>query len=289
MMNRIIIMCVCTACLLFHGSAFCQNSSPEDKGSYRIGAGDGLEITVRAGGEVQIKTEMDVGDDGRVTVPFIGKIDAAGTTVRELEEKILHPLERDYFVEPQVSLRMTKYRSLQFMITGSVSSPGIYSLDFVPTIMELLANAGGVSSSSGSVAYILKESDTGASKTPVKVDLSKLLYSGDMSENIRLEPGDTVYIPEGSKIDDTRSKIFIEGRVSSPGIISYYPGLTAFTACIMAGGFSEYAAPNRTKIIREIEDGVETITVNLNRIQAGKDPDFPLQPGDRIHVPESWL
>jgi polysaccharide biosynthesis/export protein len=290
MMNKILIMTMmgCGLFFLFCGPGFCQSSA---KMGYRMGAGDEIELSVRAGGEVQLNANLVVGDDGRITVPLIGEITATGLTTRELEEKIRFPLARDYFVDPQVYLQITKYRSLQFFISGAIGGAGSYTFDFTPTIMDLLAKAGGVSSNSGSVAYILRDSDPGsdADQTPIKVDLLKLLDQGDMSENIQLEPGDTVYIPEGSKLNETRTKIFVDGRVGSPGVLSFYPGMTAFTACIMAGGFSEFAAPNRTKIIRKTDDGLETIMVNLNRVQAGKDPDFPLQPGDRIHVPESWL
>jgi polysaccharide export outer membrane protein len=60
-------------------------------------------------------------------------------------------------------------------------------------------------------------------------------------------------------------------------------------ACIMAGGFSKFAAPNRTRIIRKQGDIQETIKINLNDVRKGKIPDIELRPGDRIHVPETWL
>jgi polysaccharide export outer membrane protein len=60
-------------------------------------------------------------------------------------------------------------------------------------------------------------------------------------------------------------------------------------ACIMAGGFGEFAAPNRTRIIRQNGDKVEVIKINLKEVKDGKIRDVQLKPGDRIHVPESWL
>jgi polysaccharide export outer membrane protein len=58
----------------------------------------------------------------------------------------------------------------------------------------------------------------------------------------------------------------------------------------MAGGFDTFAAPNRTKIIRSLTaDQREIIKINLNHVKAGKIPDIELKPGDRIHVPETWL
>lgn len=57
----------------------------------------------------------------------------------------------------------------------------------------------------------------------------------------------------------------------------------------MAGGFADFAAPNRTIIIRRTGDEQETIKINLNDVKEGRIPDIELQPGDRIHIPETWL
>lgn len=83
--------------------------------------------------------------------------------------------------------------------------------------------------------------------------------------------------------------ISIEGEVKKPGIYDYQSGLTIFNACIQAGGFTKFAAPNRARIIRNEEEGQKIIKINLNDIKSGKTPDQELKPGDRIHVPETWL
>ena len=129
-----------------------------------------------------------------------------------------------------------------------------------------------------------------ASKTkPLKVDLYRLLNRGDMSVNPVLEPGDVVYIPLKESLDLAESKIYVEGEVKSPGAFDFHHGMTALNACIMAGGFNNFAAPNRTRIIREKDNKREIIKINLNQVKDGKIEDIELQPGDRIHVPETWL
>jgi len=90
-------------------------------------------------------------------------------------------------------------------------------------------------------------------------------------------------------VKQSKLKIYIEGEVKSPNAYDFQPGITALKACIMAGGFSTFAAPNRTKIIRTMGDNVEIIKINLNKVKKGKIPDVELKPGDRIHVPETWL
>ena len=277
--------------------------------NYRLGPQDVILITVLAGGETQVSTELVVTGSGEINVPLAGSIRAAGLTQEELERAIRIPLERDYFVEPQVQIQIKAYHSLQYFVSGAVKSPGMYELNFHPTIMDLLAKAGGVAEGRGNVAYILrgaKVEGTGellASTTdmealenaiikrePIRVDLLKLLDQGDMTENIVLESGDTVYIPLNKSLNQTYTKVYVEGEIARPGVFDYQPGLTAFSACIMAGGFKEYAAPNRARIIRNTDDGEQKIfKINLEKVQRGDESDFPLEPGDRIFIPESWL
>ena len=110
---------------------------------------------------------------------------------------------------------------------------------------------------------------------------------GDQVHHVKA--GDVVYIPLQKALDLGESKIYVGGEVKSPGAYDYQPGLTALNACIMAGGFDKYAAPNRTRIIRKDGDRQETIKINLNDVKEGKIPDIELRPGDRIHVPETYL
>lgn len=281
------------------GIVSCDEASQDT--AYRLGAEDVVSILIIAGGVEQVKTQMVVGDNGSVNVPFIGKRMAAGLTLADLEKAIVIPLEENFFVDPQVHLQIVEYHSLKFFISGAVKKPGKYELDFTPTIMDLVANAGGVLPERGNLAYIIKglvtsqdmdDSEIKASiskKEPIKVDLIKLLDEGDMSVNIKLKSGDTVYIPLSSSLNQTTSKVFVQGKVKNAGVIAFQPGLTALAACIMAGGFDKFAAPNRAKIIRTENGVTETIDLNLNLVISGKLPDVQLKPGDRIHIPESWL
>ncbi len=272
--------------------------------AYRIGAGDIILLAISAGGEEQDSAELLVSNMGDINVPFIGKMKAAGLTMSELEAMITKPLAQDFFVDPQVHIQMKEFHSLQFFISGAVAKPGMFELNFNPTVMDLIAKAGGVTAGRGNIAYVLKKVNndlqqpkttettlTNSGKTPVKIDLVKLLDQGNMGENIKLASGDTVYIPLDKAINLTQTKVYVEGEVEDPGVFDYQPGLTALRACIMAGGFARYAAPNRTKIIRNssTDNAQEIIKIDLEKVKVGEIPDFPLKPGDRIHVPETWL
>ena len=57
----------------------------------------------------------------------------------------------------------------------------------------------------------------------------------------------------------------------------------------MAGGFGKYSAPNRARVIRQQGDKQSVLEIDLNRVKKGEILDIELQPGDRVHIPESWL
>lgn len=260
---------------------------------YSLGPGDIINVSIFAGGEEQINVNLTVSDKGMINAPFIGPIKAEGLTVSGLEGKLHTPLEEEYFVNPQIHIQVTEYHSLQYSISGAVKLPGKYEMKSVTTVMELIAKAGGVSSDRGNVAYILrdKKNKAGDSVTndPIKIDLVRLLDGGDMSLNQKLKSGDSVYIPRAKGLKQSDSKVYVAGKVKNPGLHDFQPGLTALSVCIMAGGFDKFAAPNRATIVRMEGDKQKVIKVNLEHVVEGKIADIPLKPGDRLHIPESWL
>ena len=282
---RIIASLVLAYLVAFSGTSLSQNKP------YRIGPRDVLTLTIYAGGEKQQEVDLTVSAQGMINVPFIGTTMAGGLTPSELEEQIIGPLAEDYFVGPKVNIRVKEYHSLHYYISGAVKKPGLYETTTEASLLELIAKAGGVQSGRANVAYVMRGSSGGGEENsdPMKVDLQKLLDRGDMSVNLSLKPGDVVYIPLQTSFDLAESKIYVEGEVKKPGIYDYHPGITAMNACVMAGGFGEFAAPNRARIIRQNKDKVEIIKINLNHVKDGKIRDIELKSGDRIHVPETWL
>jgi len=268
--------------------------------AYRIGPRDVLTLTIYAGGQEQQVTHLTVSSQGMINVPFIGPVRTVGLTIPQLEKLVKEPLAANFFVNPEINIVISEYHSLQYYISGAIGSPGLYEMKSEATLMELIAKAGGVSSNRGNIAYILHQSTNHvesekenhslfSDKDPLKIDLKKLLDKGDMSQNIVLESGDVVYIPLQASLDLAESKIYVEGEVKSPGVYEYQEGLTALNACIMAGGFSKFAAPNRTRIIRQNGEDQIIIKINLNDVKKGKILDAEIKSGDRIHIPETWL
>ena len=275
------------------------------KGKYVLGIGDKVSLLLYAGGVNQLSgggaLTLTISEEGTITVPFLGKVRADGSTADQLTQEITERLKADYFVDPQVILSVVEYRSKRVYILGEVNRPGDYGMEReAPTVLELISMAGGATERSSKKAFVLRGAyDDIASggeinelveqKDPVVVDLQRLLEKGDLTANVKLLPDDVVYIPPSMFEDMAQSKIYVMGQVSHPGIYEYQDGITALNACILAGGFAKFAAPNRTTVTRS-DNGAKTIMkINLNDVKHGKADDIILKPGDRVYVPKSWL
>jgi polysaccharide export outer membrane protein len=282
------------------GLALVQTVTAAEK-PYVVGPGDVLSVTVFAGGTVQESLDLAVSPKGTINFPFLGEIKAAGLTINQLSEATTGPLERDYFVNAQVIINIKDYKSKKVYITGAIEKPGLYALEGTTSLLELIAKAGGFTKDRGNIAYVLKGSmkeinqhkaidQLVQEKKSIEVNLKELLDQGVTSRNIELEADDVVYIRPAAFSDQTHYKIYVLGKVEKPGAYDFQDGLTALDACILAGGFAKYAAPNRTVITRrESGETQQTININLDKVRKGEEKDIPLKPGDRIYVPESWF
>lgn len=279
---------------------FLQVLSCHGAAGYKLGSGDVVSVAIFAGGEKQLAVDLSVSALGNINFPFIGTVKASGLSARELEQKVYIPLARDYFVDPQVHVQIKEYHSLHFSISGAVKKPGKYVMQAATSIMDLIARAGGVTLDSGKIAYILRDTPTKKKQPPngqkaagdvepLKVNLVKLLDEGDRTYNLMLRSGDSVYIPHAKGLDQAESKVYVSGRVKRPALYEYQPGLTALSLCIMAGGFDKFAAPNRTTVVRIEKGKQKVLKIDLEDVEQGKVRDLVLRPGDRVHVPESWL
>jgi polysaccharide biosynthesis/export protein len=287
-----------TLCLV--GLIFARTGIAAEK-PYVIGPGDVLSVIIFAGGTVHESLELAVSPKGTINFPYLGEIKAAGLSINQLTEVTSQPLERDYFVNPQVIINIKDYKSKKVYITGAIEKPGLYALEGTTTLLELIAKAGGFTKDRGNIAYVLKSSlkeinqnkaidQLVHEKKSIEVNLKELLDQGITSRNIELEADDVIYIRPTAFSDQTQYKVYVLGKVEKPGVFDFQEGLTALDACILAGGFAKYAAPNRTVITRrESNEAQQTINVNLEKVRKGEEKDILLRPGDRIYVPESWF
>jgi polysaccharide export outer membrane protein len=208
-------------------------------------------------------------------------VHADGITVAQLEKKIGDELSGRYIIDPQVSITVKEYRSKRVFILGEVETPGEYPLTGETTLVEVLTLSGGPTEDAGSEVIVIRPKNHRENPVSLEearedeiVDLNlRKLLEGDTSQNVFLEPNDTIYIPH-------EQYFYVFGEVKKPGRYSMEKGTTVLKAITTAGGVSEKAAINKTRIVREQEGSKIQIPVKMTD---------PLESEDIVMVPESFF
>jgi polysaccharide export outer membrane protein len=106
---------------------------------YRLGPGDRVKIDVF--GQEDLSGEFEVDSLGRISLPLLGPIEANNKTTAELQTLIVDGLDKDFIVDPRVSIQVVNYRP--FFILGQVNKPGSYAYIAGMTVRQAIAVAGG--------------------------------------------------------------------------------------------------------------------------------------------------
>lgn len=160
--------------------------------SYIIGADDVLAIDVWK--EPDLTRSVPVRLDGRISLPLVGELQAAGRTPSQLEHDILEKL-RSYMTDPEVTVMVAQVNSKKFNILGQVSKPGTYALSLAPTVMDAIAAAGGFKDfAKQKGVYILRPNPDGTEQK-IPFNYKSFIRGKNRSQNVKLEPHDTVIVP----------------------------------------------------------------------------------------------
>ena len=168
-----------------------QSAAGAEDPTYKIGAQDVLRIDVWR--EDQLTRTVPVRPDGKVTLPLLNDVQAAGLTPIELAGVISEQLKK-FITNPQVTVSVTEINSRRFYVTGEVSKSGAYQLLPHMTVLEALAGSGGFTAFARVKSiYILRMQDG----KPVKIPFNykEAIRGKKPEQNIELEPGDTIVVP----------------------------------------------------------------------------------------------
>src|SRR5688572_31800543 len=138
-------MVLITTLLMVLSSAAPQATAPAE---YVAGPQDVLNIVVF--GEEDLTKTVALDADGTFDYPYIGRVKAGGLTARRIAEEIARRLRETYYVNPQVSVEVAKYRSQNVIVLGHVHAPGRYPLAGSMSVLEVLAAAGSPTSAAAS-------------------------------------------------------------------------------------------------------------------------------------------
>src|SRR5262245_9948184 len=163
----------------------------EDRGEYRIGAEDVLDIAVW--NNPAVSRTVPVRPDGKISLPLLNDVAAAGLTPRELRDVLVQKLA-DYMPVPEVSIIVREVHSFKVSVIGEIKTPGNYELKSRTTVLDLLAKAGAFTDyAARSRIFVLRSS--GGTTTKIPFNYHKVVSRTAPEENFFLEPGDIVVVP----------------------------------------------------------------------------------------------
>jgi polysaccharide export outer membrane protein len=285
---------------------------------YLISPGDVIEIQVDRAPE--LSGTRRVSASGTIRMEYLGRVKAQGVTADELASFIASGLSDRYLKKPRVTVTVKQMNSHTFFIQGAVNRPGAYQIEGRPSLLTLIAVAGGLTENYGSTAFIICEADRPKMDVPGKGDLKAALdsqqeavtadtspqpgdrnqaaeeperiewmkvninrlFRGDLDNNVRLDPRSIVHIPQAEVF-------FVGGDVNAPGSFVFKEGATLRQAITLAQGMKSTAASDRAIIFREdtVSRKRQEIRVDAGKIMNGKLEDVTITANDIVIIPNS--
>jgi polysaccharide export outer membrane protein len=261
------------------GCAFAPAALAQDA-TYRLQIEDVLRIQIY--NERDVDAQVQVGQDGTITPPFLLPIKALGRTIEELVAELTESyVQRLRLRDPKISVTIIRFRELRALAVGLVNRPGSFPIRHGDTVVTLLGLAGGlVQERADPYRATLRRA---RSQEQIPIDLYALLYRGDTSQNYYIEDGDELLVPE-----ETRNRISIVGAIQRPGPFPFREGMKLSDAIAMGGG----EIPNRTMFSRTWvfraepgqPDRYRVLESNMVRFFNNRDfaQDLLLKPGDIV-------
>jgi polysaccharide biosynthesis/export protein len=166
-------------------------TKPHDT-TYLIGNDDVLGIDVWK--EPEVSKSVPVRSDGKISLPLVGEVQAAGRTPLKLEQDIADKL-KNYISEPEVTVIVQQTNSQKFNILGQVNRPGSYPLTNSATVLDAIALAGGFKDfAKRKSIYILRQNVDGM-QTRIPFNYKEVIKGEKSAQNVRLQPRDTIVVP----------------------------------------------------------------------------------------------
>lgn len=160
--------------------------------SFVIGDDDVLAINVWK--EPDISRSIPVRSDGKISLPLVGEVEAAGRTPLKLEQDIANRL-KNYIEEPEVTVIVQQINSQRFNVLGRVMHPGSFAFTNSPTVLDAIALAGGFRDFAKQKSLYLLRQNTDGTQTRISVNYKEIIQGKNPAPNIKLQPRDTLVVP----------------------------------------------------------------------------------------------
>ncbi|MBI1727434.1 MAG: SLBB domain-containing protein [Candidatus Rokubacteria bacterium] len=251
--------------------------NPDSK-NFIVGPEDVLEVLVWDNKD--LNQIVFVRPDGKASLPLVGEIQAAGKTVQELQN-YLAAVYAKTIKSAAVTVIIKEIKSRPVYFVGGFGKPGVIQPGVIQltrdlTLIQAIALVGGLTPSADpEKGFVLRKEKV------IPVDFTKLMQTGDLSQNLKLEPGDSVVAP-------LADLVYVQGEVKTPGAVKYMQDLTVLMAISQVGGFTPRAAGGRVDILRGKGEKKERIRVDVDKVSRApeENPDVLLKPNDIVLVPQ---
>lgn len=169
-----------------------QTGNRPHNDSFVIGNDDVLAINVWK--EPDLSRSIQVRSDGKISLPLVGEVQAAGRTPVQLEQDITTKLQ-NYIAKPEVTVMVDKINSEKFNILGQVSKPGSYSIALAQTIVDAIAIAGGTRDFAKKKSIYVLRQHPGGGESRITFNYQDYIKGKNVQQNVKLEPHDTIVVP----------------------------------------------------------------------------------------------
>ena len=290
-----------------------------EQDAYIIGPGDTLEL--RLFDAPELSGQLEVLNDGSVSLPLIGSVRLTGLTIQQATVWVKTLMGQE-LLRPDLQLRVVKPRPIRVALVGQVERPGIYSLTAsetvsteggpstsvsgLPTVVDAIQKAGGITQKANLRDVQLQRRLPGETRQfkQARLDLLDLILEGNQSQNPYLFDGDTVRL---SKVDETPEDaielasvnlspqvigVHVIGEVVTPGRLKLQANTPLVQAVLAAGGPQNWRAnQGNVELIRINRNGsatLERFSIDLSQ-GASNEKNPPLRDGDTVKVNRSGL
>ena len=257
---------------------------------YRLQGGDRFRIRVYNEDDLNNNSTAStiVTPDGYIVMDAVGPVLVKDLTILEATKKLEDALKK-LVKHPQISLMPDAIQGKTATLLGAVREPGEYSVTASTHIADLIAKGKGyaigilddntVDLADISNAYIIRNGEM------LPVDFEEAIIRGNQLHNIRVFPGDLVYIP---KREDSRLTVI--GEVRTPRVVNWKEGTTFMDALSYCGGLADDYWGSAL-VIRKSKRGapVRVYKMNIDDVIAGREPNYALAAGDILYIPKDSL